>query len=76
MVSQKDMMLNSYNNIACVLIHESFHLKNFNKNLNQNQEEIDAYKYELDFTVKLDDIEFWIQGHAIKMIEFYRERLE
>ena len=76
MISQKDMNLNSINNIACVLIHESFHLKNYNKKLNSDKEEILAYKYELEFINKITDVEYWIPSHAIQMIGEYQERLK
>ena len=76
MISQKDMNLNSTNNIACVLIHESFHLKYYDKKLNSDEEEILAYKYELDFINKISNVEYWIPKNALKMIEIYQGRLK
>ena len=76
MISQKDMNLNSINNIACVLIHESFHLRYYNKKLDSDREEILAYKYELDFINKISNVEYWIPKNALKMIEIYQGRLK
>lgn len=71
MISQKDMTSNSPNNISCVIVHESFHLKNYGKNLNPNFEEYCAYDYELDFLKKLDGAEQWLFKHIDKMKSYY-----
>jgi hypothetical protein len=71
MISQKDMTSNSPNNISCVIVHESFHLKNYGKNLNSNFEEYCAYDYELDFLKKLDGAEQWLFKHIDKMKSYY-----
>ena len=71
MISQKDMTSNSLNNISCVIVHESFHLKNYGKNLDSNFEEYSAYEYELDFLKRVEGAEEWLFNHIDKMKSYY-----
>ena len=73
MISQKDMVSNSSNNLSCVLVHESFHLKNYGKNLDNNFEEYSAYEYELDFLKKLSGVESWLFTHIERMMSYYKK---
>lgn len=72
-ISSKDMGMNSINNIACVLVHESYHLYYFNEKvqLSQNQEELNCYKYEYDFISKLPTVEDWLFKHTVEQIIRY-----
>ena len=76
MISQMDMKSNLINDISCVIVHESYHLKMFNVVNNDFCEERDAYKYEIDFIRKLDNPEKWLLSHAIKMSEYFEEKCE
>ena len=62
LVSVKDIKLNSVNNLACVLVHESYHLKILNEKitLSPNDEESICYKYEYNFLKKLPNVEEWL----------------
>lgn len=62
LVSVKDIKLNSINNLACVLVHESYHLKILNENikLSPNNEESICYNYEYLFLKKLPNVEPWL----------------
>lgn len=72
-INTKDMNLNSINNIASVLVHESYHLYLYNKGerMNENEEELICYKYEYDFLCKLKSVEGWLFKNVIDMIIFY-----
>lgn len=73
MISQKDMISNSPNNISCVIVHESFHLKNYGLSLDVNDEELRAYEYELDFLKKLNGAEPWLFNHVERMKNYYKK---
>ena len=67
-VSVNDVKLNSLNNLASVVIHESFHLYLSEKSLNTKKEENMCYRYELSFIKKLPNIEEWLWNHTLKQI--------
>lgn len=73
LISVDDMKLESINNIACLLVHESYHLKMLHENniLESNIEEQQAYIFELKFLSKLPQVESWIKEHVIKMINSF-----
>jgi len=75
MISTKDIRLNSINNLACIIIHETHHLYILNKGikLTEPKEELECYLYELKFVNKLKDCEFWLKAHVIKCINHYSE---
>ena len=66
LVSVKDVNLNSINNLAAVLVHESLHLLFLQKGivLTSAKEEMYCYRYEYEFVLKLDDPEPWLIQHA------------
>jgi hypothetical protein len=70
LVAVKDVKLNSINNLAVVLVHESLHLHVLQKGyiIIPEQEEAWCYRYELDFIDKLDNPEPWLKQHAIKQL--------
>lgn len=71
MISQMDIKSNLINNISCVIVHESYHLKMFNVTNNDFCEERDAYKYEIEFIRKLNNPENWLLLHALKMLRYF-----
>lgn len=72
-IAVQDMKINSINNIACIIVHETVHLKLHNKgvNLSGNREELIAYTIEKNFAERIPNIEPWILKHIDKQIELY-----
>jgi len=70
LVAVKDVKLNSINNLAVVLVHESLHLHVLQKGyiIIPEQEEAWCYRYELDFIDKLSNPEPWLKQHAITQL--------
>jgi hypothetical protein len=70
LVAVKDVQLNSINNLAVVLVHESLHLHVLQKGyvIIPEQEEAWCYRYELDFINKLPNPEPWLKQHAITQL--------
>lgn len=69
-VSTKDVKINSINNLAAVLVHESLHLY-IQKNqisLDPEKEENYCYKYEMSFVNKLPNPEPWLKNHIYEQI--------
>lgn len=56
-ISSKDIALNSINNLAAVIIHESYHLFLTGMSLPENEEEYQCYSYELKFLKMLPYVE-------------------
>jgi hypothetical protein len=73
LITQKDMLYGSINNIAAILIHETKHLF-FLKNklkLPPHEEELRCYKYELNFLNKVPNVESWLISNAKDKIRLY-----
>jgi len=70
LVAVKDVKLNSINNLAVVLVHESLHLHVLQKGyiISPEQEEAWCYRYELTFIDKLTNPEPWLKQHAITQL--------
>lgn len=70
LVAVKDVKLNSINNLAVVLVHESLHLHVLQKGyiIAPEQEEAWCYRYELTFIDKLKNPEPWLKQHAITQL--------
>jgi hypothetical protein len=70
-IAVDDIKLNSINNIAVVLIHESLHLyiAKLGIALIPEKEETFCYMYELSFISKLENPEPWLTEHAINNIK-------
>ena len=70
LVAVKDVKLNSINNLAVVLVHESLHLHVLQKGyiIIPEQEEAWCYRYELGFIDKLKNPEPWLKQHAIRQL--------
>ena len=70
-ISTKEIGLNSVNNLAAVLVHESLHLYLARKETNfpVEKEENYCYKYELEFIRKLPNPEPWLVQHTQEQIK-------
>jgi hypothetical protein len=70
-VAVKDVKLNSINNLASILVHESLHLYFRKKQiiLPENIEENYCYLYEWDFLAKIPKVETWLLKHTLKQIK-------
>lgn len=70
-ISTKEIGLNSINNLAAVLVHESLHLYLTRKGANfpGEKEENYCYKYELEFIRKLENPEPWLVQHTQEQIK-------
>jgi hypothetical protein len=62
--------LNSLNNLACTIVHESKHLeiKSWNTKLNEKKEEYIAYLTEYAFFTKLKNGEDWLRDFLVQMM--------
>ena len=77
-IAAKDFQLCSINNIACVLVHEAYHLMIFRllgRHAQPCSEEISAYKTELDFILKLPDAEAFLYKNALTQIKYYTSQI-
>jgi len=72
-ININDLKLNSTNNLSSVIVHESYHLYIYNERIimNRSEEEKKAYEYELDYLIKVPNVELWIINHTKKMIKYY-----
>ena len=72
-ITTRDMKIGSINNIAAILVHESYHLKLWNEGIkiDPKKEEKEAYSWEYDFLCKLPNVEDWLFLNAIKQIIKY-----
>lgn len=70
-ISTKEIGLNSINNLAAVLVHESLHLYLSRKGARfpVEKEENYCYKYELEFIRKLPNPEPWLVQHTQEQIK-------
>ena len=71
LVSVGDVKLNSINNLAVVLVHESLHLYLMDRKngLSEKVEENYCYRYELEFLKMLPNPEPWLISHALDNIQ-------
>ena len=82
LISSSDFKVNSINNIACAIVHESLHLyyekcrevKNCLYPLNNVYEERQCYLYEYEFFSKLPNGEDWLKLHIQKEIRRFSEQ--
>jgi hypothetical protein len=73
LISTKDMIHTSINNIAAILVHESMHLyvKQLYAKVSPNREETICYVYELNFLYKVPNVEIWLIENATNKIKYY-----
>lgn len=76
-ISTKDIRINSINNLACLIVHESQHLKINAKSmvLTEYEEELYCYRYEYEFAEKIIDIEDWLIQHIINNIKILEYKI-
>jgi len=76
-INTGDLKLKSINNIACVLVHESYHLYLYNHRifLTPNEEELVCYTREYYFLCKLSGIEDWLFTHVINQMTKLRQTM-
>ena len=69
-VAVKDVKLESINNLALVLVHESLHLHlaSTDVKISAEKEENLCYRYELETLKKLPDPEPWLVKHVLEQI--------
>jgi hypothetical protein len=76
-ITVNDLKINSINNIACILVHESCHLYIFNNCVeieDPNREEYLCYMKEYDFICKLPYVEDWLFQNAINKLLYYKSK--
>ena len=64
LIPTSEMNFGNIYNICAILIHESYHLLLYGRNMDPNQEEYWAYSYELDFLMKVPNVDGWIIQNA------------
>ena len=71
LIPTSEMNFGNIYNICAILIHESYHLLIYGRNMNPNQEEYWAYSYELDFLMKVPNVDGWLIQNAQNKINYY-----
>lgn len=71
LISNRDARSGNIHNIAAALVHESMHLyiKQQKYTLSIIKEEITCYLYELDFLLRIPNVEPWLIQHIITQLE-------
>ena len=74
-IAVNDIKSSNIYNIAAILVHESMHLyiKQLYFKLDTNKEESLCYRYELNFLMKVPEVDAWLISNAVKMIEYYEK---
>lgn len=74
-IATADVRSNNIYNIAAILVHESMHLyiKQMYIKLDPNKEEVLCYTYELNFLLKIPNVDPWLIANAKKQIEYYKK---
>ena len=74
-IAVNDIKSSNIYNIAAILVHESIHLyiKQLYFKLDTNKEESLCYRYELNFLMKVPEVDAWLISNAVKMIEYYEK---
>jgi hypothetical protein len=74
LVADADIKLNSINNLAAVLVHESLHLMFAQQGvgLTEKEEEYRCYVYELSFIKKLPTPEPWLTANIYEKMQLYK----
>lgn len=72
-ISAKDIKLNSLNDIAAVLAHESYHLKflKYGPDVRGYEEEYQCYLYELKLLKLLPNVEPFLVMHVNEQLNFW-----
>ena len=70
-LTEVDIKYGDVENVAAAIVHESMHLKFFHEDNHPDEEEKICYEYELEFLLKVPNVEPWLLDNAHKMIIFY-----
>ena len=72
-IPTKEMNNGNIYNIAAILVHESLHLYFLSTKfkLNPNVEEVIAYQHELEFLMKVPNVDGWLIQNAQNKINYY-----
>ncbi len=71
LIPTSEMNFGNIYNICAILIHESYHLLIYGRNMNPSQEEYWAYSYELDFLMKVSNVDGWLIQNAQNKMNYY-----
>jgi hypothetical protein len=71
LIPTSEMNFGNIYNICAILIHESYHLLIYGRNMGPNQEEYWAYSYELEFLMKVPNVDGWLIQNAQNKINYY-----
>ena len=71
LIPTSEMNFGNIYNICAILIHESYHLLIYGRNMGPSQEEYWAYSYELDFLMKVPNVDEWLIQNAQNKINYY-----
>ena len=71
LIPTSEMNFGNIYNICAILIHESYHLLIYGRNMDPNQEEYWAYSYELEFLMKVPNVDGWLIQNAQNKINYY-----
>jgi hypothetical protein len=70
-LTEVDIKYGDVENIAAAIVHESMHLKYLHEDNHPDDEEKICYEYELEFLLKVPNIDPWLLDNALKMIIFH-----
>ena len=70
-LTEEEIKFGDIHNIAAALVHESLHLEFFYEDIHPIEEEKICYEYEMEFLLKVPNIDPWLLDNALKMIIFY-----
>lgn len=73
-ISSQDIKLNSLNNIAAALVHESYHLKflKYGPDLRGYEEEYQCYLFELKFLKLLPNVEPYLLANVHEQLKLWK----
>lgn len=74
LIADADVKLNSINNLAAVLVHESLHLVYIMEDarMSGREEEYKCYLYELSFIKNIPTPEPWLLANLYEKLQLYR----
>jgi len=75
LIADADVKLNSINNLACILVHESQHLVYImqDSDMGEYEEEFKCYMYELSFLQNIPTPEPWLLANLYEKLHKYKK---
>ena len=70
-MTEEEVKFGDIHNIAAALVHESLHLEFFYEDIHPIEEEKICYEYEMEFLLRVPNVDPWLLDNALKMIIFY-----